>query len=199
MVQMVRRTRRQVESRDVIEVHATAWESPVGRVTLAVRDEGIVWIGRDADPDDEEGAEVRPRNFVDEVEKRVQTVRWVWEDEPDRTAPALDGLRRYFDGDPDSFETLPIAPVGTPFQLAVWEACARIPYAETVTYGELALMSGRPGAARAVGGAMNRNPIPFVIPCHRVVGAGGDLVGYGMGGLGVKRWLLDHEMRTRHH
>ncbi len=178
------------------EVHATAFEADIGRLTVALRDEGVVWIGRDSDPDDE-GPGTVPWKFTDEVGRHARTVRWVWEDVPKRTAPVVDGLRRYLDGDPRPFDGLVVAPVGTPFQLRVWEACARIPYGATVTYGELAAMAGRPGAARAVGGAMNRNPVPFVIPCHRVVASDGTLGGYGIGGLPVKRWLLDLERRHR--
>ncbi len=85
--------------------------------------------------------------------------------------------------------TVPIRPSGTPFQLAVWEVLRRIPYGETVPYGEVAARLGRPGAARAVGRATARNPLPVVVPCHRVIGSDGALTGYA-GGLGVKRTLL---------
>lgn len=81
---------------------------------------------------------------------------------------------------------------GSDFERAIWEAMARIPYGETVTYGTLAKQAGDAGAARAVGVACNRNPLPLVVPCHRVVGAGGALVGFG-GGLPLKRALLDFE------
>jgi methylated-DNA-[protein]-cysteine S-methyltransferase len=88
--------------------------------------------------------------------------------------------------------TFPIDPQGTAFDRRVWEAVARIPYGETRTYGEIAASLGSPGAARAVGTANGRNPVPPVIPCHRVVAAGGGLGGYG-GGLALKRRLLDLE------
>jgi methylated-DNA-[protein]-cysteine S-methyltransferase len=81
---------------------------------------------------------------------------------------------------------------GSPFERTIWEAMARIPYGETVTYGALAKEAGDPSAARAVGVACNRNPLPLIVPCHRVVGAGGALVGFG-GGLPLKRALLDFE------
>ena len=90
--------------------------------------------------------------------------------------------------------TFPIRPAGTPFELAVWQALERIPYGATRTYGEIAHDVGRPGAARAIGQANHKNPIPIVIPCHRVVAAGGKLGGYG-GGLNLKRRLLDLETR----
>lgn len=175
-----------------MEIHATTMESPIGPLTIALRPEGVVWVGRDGD--DGPHAEVPPLRFDREVGKYV-TVRWVWEDVPDATAPVADALRRYFHGDPDAFATIPVAPVGTAFQLKVWEACHRIPYGDTATYGALAAAVGKPQAARAIGGAMNRNPVPLIVPCHRVVGANGKLVGYGMGGTGVKQWLLEHERR----
>jgi methylated-DNA-[protein]-cysteine S-methyltransferase len=104
---------------------------------------------------------------------------------------AADQLAAYFAGERREF-SLQLRPSGTPFQLAVWEALRRIPYGETVSYGELAAWLGRPGAARAVGRANALNPLPVVVPCHRVIGAGGALTGYA-GGLGIKRALLDLE------
>ncbi len=105
---------------------------------------------------------------------------------PVRTAAAQ--LEEYFSGERTSF-ALALAPRGTVFQLAVWEALATIPYGETITYGELARCVGRPAASRAVGQANGANPLPIVYPCHRVVAAGGKLGGYG-GGLETKRRLL---------
>ena len=93
----------------------------------------------------------------------------------------LTGLRREF--------SLPLGPRGTPFQMEVWRALEAIPYGETITYGELARRIGRPKAVRAVGQANHRNPLPILLPCHRVVGANGTLTGYG-GGLELKEWLL---------
>ena len=87
---------------------------------------------------------------------------------------------------------LPLAPHGTPFQLEVWQALQRIPYGDTWSYADLARRIGRPDAVRAVGAANGRNPIPIVIPCHRVIGSNGQLIGFG-GGLPIKRWLLDLE------
>jgi methylated-DNA-[protein]-cysteine S-methyltransferase len=109
-------------------------------------------------------------------------------------AGVAERLDDYFAGALTDFD-LPLDPDGTPFQRRAWAALRAIPYGETISYGELAARMGRPDAARAVGSANNRNPIAIVIPCHRVVGANGQLVGYG-GGLGRKRWLLDHEARV---
>jgi methylated-DNA-[protein]-cysteine S-methyltransferase len=100
-------------------------------------------------------------------------------------------LREYFDGRRRRFEVA-LALHGSPFQLKVWRALREIPYATTASYGEIARRIGEPGAARAVGLANNRNPIALIVPCHRVIGATGRLVGYG-GGLAAKDWLLRHE------
>ena len=105
---------------------------------------------------------------------------------------ALRQLGAYFARDLKDFE-LPLAPVGTPFQQSVWTELRRVAYGETVSYGELAARMGmRPGGSRAVGLANGRNPIPIVIPCHRVVGAKGSLTGYA-GGVERKQTLLDLE------
>ena len=100
-------------------------------------------------------------------------------------------LEAYFAGELTDFD-LPLAPSGSGFQLAVWSALTRIPYGETASYGEIAAEVGRPDAVRAVGSTNGRNPIAVIIPCHRVIGADGSLVGYG-GGLPRKRLLLELE------
>lgn len=102
-------------------------------------------------------------------------------------------LEAYFAGELVRFD-LELAPEGTSFQQAVWQALRGIPYGETVSYGELARRVGKPKASRAVGAANGRNPLPIVIPCHRVIGANGTLTGYG-GGLQIKRALLELERR----
>lgn len=106
-------------------------------------------------------------------------------------AEAWKQLNEYFKGKRKEFD-LPLAPAGTEFQLRVWNALQMIPYGETRSYKETALMAGNEKACRAVGMANNRNPISIIIPCHRVIGANGDLVGYG-GGLDKKVFLLDLE------
>jgi methylated-DNA-[protein]-cysteine S-methyltransferase len=105
-----------------------------------------------------------------------------------------DLLVAYFEGEVDALDEIETHADGTPFQLKVWEALRTIPAGETATYGEIAAQVGEPGAARAVGMANAANPIPLIVPCHRVVRAGGKLGGYG-GGLPLKRALLDHEYR----
>ena len=100
-------------------------------------------------------------------------------------------LQEYFAGVRQTFD-LPLHPMGTPFQLTVWRELARIPYGATISYGELARRIGQPQAMRAVGAANGRNPLPIVLPCHRVIGADGSLTGFG-GGLPTKRFLLAME------
>jgi methylated-DNA-[protein]-cysteine S-methyltransferase len=124
-----------------------------------------------------------------------------WEPEPvawERT-PVLTETRRqldaYFRGALTSF-SVPVAPSGTPFQQEVWAALQAIPYGTTTSYRDLAATIRRPAAVRAVGAANGQNPIPIIIPCHRVIGSDGRLVGFG-GGLDTKRRLLDLEQRGR--
>ena len=113
---------------------------------------------------------------------------------PEPLQEAKRQLLDYFGGERRGFD-LSLAPAGTAFQRRVWTELRRIPYGETVSYGELARRIGRPTASRAVGAANGRNPLAIVVPCHRVIGADGTLVGYG-GGLGVKETLLAHERRV---
>lgn len=105
---------------------------------------------------------------------------------------AADKLTAYFAGDLHALEDLPTATAGTPFQRAIWTALRTIPVGQTWTYGRLAAHVGRPDAIRAAGTANGANPVNLVVPCHRVIGAGGSLTGYG-GGLDRKKWLLTHE------
>ena len=106
-------------------------------------------------------------------------------------ANACEQLRAYFAGVLQAFN-ITLSPAGTVFQQSVWEELLRIPYGETISYGELARRLGKPGSPRAVGLANGRNPISIVVPCHRVIGASGKLTGYG-GGLERKAALLDFE------
>jgi methylated-DNA-[protein]-cysteine S-methyltransferase len=113
---------------------------------------------------------------------------------PDAVTEAVKQIDAYFTGALVEF-SLPLNPAGTAFQRQVWLALADIPYGATESYGELAARIGNPKACRAVGLANGRNPIPLVLPCHRVIGADGSLTGYG-GGLELKKRLLDHERRV---
>src|SRR5690606_34952864 len=111
---------------------------------------------------------------------------------PGSLGEAGDRLRDYFEGDILAIEGLPVLTAGTPFQRRIWELLRHIPAGTTVSYGELAKRIGSPTASRAVGMANGANPIPIVVPCHRVIGANGKLTGFG-GGMDRKRWLLSHE------
>jgi len=106
-------------------------------------------------------------------------------------AAAVRQLGEYFAGARDGFD-LDLYMTGTDFEARVWKRLARIPHGETCTYAEIARAAGAPGAARAAGAAVGKNPVPIIVPCHRVVGANGSLTGFG-GGLDRKRWLLAHE------
>ncbi len=118
-----------------------------------------------------------------------------WYYEKHLKSEAVSQLRAYFNGELRKFN-LPLALEGTPFQQAVWNALQQIPYGETASYGDIAKSIGRPKAVRAVGGANGKNPIPIVVPCHRVIGSNGHLTGFGSG-LPIKAALLEHE--CKHH
>ena len=116
-----------------------------------------------------------------------------WRESAEYLGETVRQLLAYFAGELEAFD-LPLVPQGTPFQLAVWKRLCEIPYGETISYGELARRVGNPNASRAVGLANGSNPIPIVIPCHRVIGSNGKLTGYG-GGLPIKEKLLALERR----
>jgi methylated-DNA-[protein]-cysteine S-methyltransferase len=107
-------------------------------------------------------------------------------------AGVIGAIREYFAGRGDAFDSLAVDAGGTPFQQRVWAALRRIPPGRTISYRDLATMAGVPAATRAVGGANGANPVPLIVPCHRVIAANGRLGGYG-GGLDRKAWLLRHE------
>jgi methylated-DNA-[protein]-cysteine S-methyltransferase len=111
------------------------------------------------------------------------------------TNEAANQVQEYLAGKRKEFE-LPLDPQGSAFQQQVWSALSNIPYGETRSYQQVAQMIGKPQAMRAVGGANNKNPLPIIIPCHRVIGVNGDLVGY-VAGLKIKKFLLDLEQAHR--
>ena len=147
-------------------------DSPIGQLLLAGDGDGLKMIGF-------------PHG------KGQVTVEASWELSSDCFADASAQLREYFDGKRRHFE-LQLAATGTRFQLAVLTALQTIPHGETRSYRDIAEQVGRPQAVRAVGAANGRNPLPIVIPCHRVIGADGSLTGFG-GGLAAKRFLLELE------
>ena len=144
-------------------------DSPVGRLLLAGDGESLIQVCFPSGP--------RPLQ---------PTHDWIDDAAPFRTAIAQ--LGEYFAGERHRFD-LPLAPRGTDFQRRVWRALTEIPYGRTISYGELARRIGNPSASRAVGLANGANPLPIVVPCHRVIGADGSLTGFG-GGLPIKRKLL---------
>ena len=128
-------------------------------------------------------------SFADGSKTKYARDEWHHDDAPFRAA--TDQLQAYFAGELQSFD-FDMELRGTDFQVSVWNALLTIPYGETISYGELARRIGRPSASRAVGAANGANPIPVVVPCHRVIGKDNSLTGYASG-IDVKRWLLEHE------
>jgi len=116
-----------------------------------------------------------------------------WRHDPPAFVQPIEQMNAWFAGELRRFE-LPLAHGGTAFQQGVWQALSMIPFGETLGYRDLAQRIGRPNASRAVGAANGANPLPIVVPCHRVVGADGSLTGFA-GGVPAKRWLLEHEAR----
>jgi methylated-DNA-[protein]-cysteine S-methyltransferase len=171
-----RRFRSAALAEGLLDVSYALEDTPLGTLLLAKTERGLCRIGYDPDPDRD--AEMLARVFG----RRVL-----------QAPGALDDARRqldeYFEGRRQTFELQVDLGLSRDFSRRVLLELARVPYGEVTTYGALASRAGRPRAARAVGTVMNRNPIPIVLPCHRVVGASGSLVGYG-GGLERKQALL---------
>jgi methylated-DNA-[protein]-cysteine S-methyltransferase len=140
------------------------------------------------------GDEAGLRHIEFEKHKRTLTIEEDWQRKPHFFKPVKEQLAAYFNGDLKQFELL-LTPAGTAFQLSVWEALKKIPYGELASYSDIAAAIGTPKAVRAVGGANARNPIPIIIPCHRVIGSDGSLTGFG-GGLTIKQRLIDLERRS---
>ncbi|HEY1757341.1 MAG TPA: methylated-DNA--[protein]-cysteine S-methyltransferase [Bryobacteraceae bacterium] len=145
-------------------------DSPIGPLLIAGDQEGL-----------------RSIQFPNQGKTAKPEQGWI-ESDSGAAAEAAAQLRQYFAGRRSEFD-LPLAPEGTQFQLAVWRELQKIPFGQTISYGELARRIGKPKASRAVGSANGANQIPIVIPCHRVIAAGGKLGGFG-GGLPVKEALL---------
>ncbi len=160
----------------------TTLPSPIGTLTIVANGDAVVAIDWDGETAHE--ALLGDGEIVDVAPT----------DHP-ALAAAVEQLGEYFDGDRVDFD-IPLDPAGTAFQHQAWDALVRIPFGETVSYGEQAVMLGDKNKARAVGAANGKNPIPIVVPCHRVVGSNGHLTGFA-GGLDAKAWLLDHEFKVR--
>lgn len=153
-------------------------ETPIGRLLLAGDGAALTLLG-----------------FPSGSMARRHEPGWQQDAAPFREVSAQ--LAQYFAGQRQGFD-LPLAPQGTPFQQQVWATLQEIPFGQTWSYGQLAARIGKPMASRAVGAANGLNPIPVIIPCHRVIGANGKLTGFG-GGLDTKRYLLDLEARGSQH
>lgn len=132
---------------------------------------------------------------VDFMDEGNATMPEGWQEDKQALAPFAEQFDAYFAGELQAF-CLPLSLTGTPFQQQVWHSLTTIPYAETISYGEQALRLGKAKAVRAVGAANGRNPLPIVLPCHRVIGKNGQLTGYA-GGMARKRWLLDFEQKNK--
>ena len=152
-------------------------DTPIGELLLAGEDGALSLIG-----------------FPKGSMRRDPEADWIYNEKP--LAEARRQLEEYFAGERKAFD-LPLQLGGTEFQVSVLEALQKIPYGETVSYGEIAKRIGRPRAMRAVGAANGRNPIPIVVPCHRVIGSSGDLTGFG-GGIDTKEALLRLEAENTH-
>ena len=174
-----RRFRDAAAAEGLLDVGFDVLDSPIGPLLVAATNRGLARIFFDAEP------ELHLERLAQAYGPRVL-----------RSAGSVDSAHRqldeYFSGSRSSFELDVDLRGSAPFAQHVLDELARVPYGQTTTYGTLAAKVGSPRGARAVGMVMNRNPIPIVLPCHRVVGSDGSLTGFG-GGLGVKRALLDHE------
>jgi methylated-DNA-[protein]-cysteine S-methyltransferase len=160
-------------------IETTPLDTPVGTMHVGVRDGRLCLL-----------------ELNDEARFRRRLQRSGEASEPARSPAArriIDALRRYFSGDMRALDDIEVDPLGgTDFQRRVWHALRSIPAGTTISYATLARRIRAPKAVRAVGAANGANPVPIVLPCHRVIGADGSLTGYG-GGLPTKRWLLQHE------
>jgi methylated-DNA-[protein]-cysteine S-methyltransferase len=163
-----------METLEMTRTH-TVVPSPIGPLTAVVEDGDLVGLYM-------------------ELSRRPPAPEVVGQRSNDGFEQVVTQLGEYFGGARRVFD-LPLRPAGNDFQTAVWDQLVRIPYGEPRSYGEVARALGDPGAAQAVGAANGRNPLAIVVPCHRVIGADGTLVGYG-GGLTRKRFLLDLEQRS---
>jgi len=160
----------------VVSPRRSTIQSPVGPLVLIADDGGLTHI-------------LFRTHTLDDLGLSHHDVPEVTDDLVLNSAAAQ--LREYFDGDRAEFD-VPLHIDGNDFEVAVWKAMQTIPYGETISYGEQAEIAGHAGAFQAVGATNGRNPIPIIVPCHRVIGSDGSLVGFG-GGLAMKRQLLDLE------
>jgi methylated-DNA-[protein]-cysteine S-methyltransferase len=155
-------------------IHYDYLETPIGALLLAADEHGLRYVEF---PRADQGTRIDAH----------------WQRSRAHLVDVIEQLEAYFAGELHAFD-LALAAEGTGFRKTVWDELVRIPYGETISYGELARRIGDPSASRAVGAANGANPLPVIVPCHRVIGANGKLTGFG-GGLPTKQWLLQHERR----
>ncbi len=159
-------------------IYTTTYKSPLGKLELESDGKSLTRVRLPGEP------KLPPHGAGAGAD--IQFVR-----DPKPFAAIIAQLDEYFAGTRRRFD-LPLAPRGTPFQLKVWRELRKIPYGKTITYAVLAHRAGNDAACRAVGAANGRNPLPIVVPCHRVIGSDGSLTGFG-GGIAAKRKLLELE------
>ena len=162
----------------MMRIYVSEMQSPVGTLHLASSDQGVVCINLSGRED-----------FLKDLEKRIPDMEL--EENDSKNKGVIRQLKEYFSGARKDFD-LPLHLIGTEFHKLVWRQLCQVPFGQTASYKEIAVKIGKPKAMRAVGQANHRNPIPIIIPCHRIIGANGHLVGFG-GGLDKKRFLLSHE------
>jgi methylated-DNA-[protein]-cysteine S-methyltransferase len=168
-------------------LYRTTMPSPVGELTLVADDTALRTISWQTHGADDADRRVPPNGIDRSIDLSIDRLAG----EHPVLALATRQLQEYFDGSRTEFD-IPLALEGTPFQRQAWSVLRSIPFGATMSYGEQAAALGDRKRARAVGAANGRNPIPIVVPCHRVVGSNGHLTGFG-GGIDAKAWLLDHE------
>lgn len=157
----------------LVPIYYSYYVSPIGRLLLLSQNDKLT-------------------NLDLTLEQIAPNPKWILDENRPLFLQVKQALDRYFKGEKETFEQIPLAPQGTLFQQQIWAALRQIDYGNTATYGGLAELIHHPKAVRAVGGAVGRNPISIIIPCHRVLGKQRQLTGFG-GGLPAKRFLLDLE------
>jgi methylated-DNA-[protein]-cysteine S-methyltransferase len=148
------------------------FKTPIGQLKIAADDEGLRYV-------------MFEKNKYEAPDENT------WRRDAKLLANAREQLQAYFSGDLKTFD-IALSPQGTDFQKQVWQTLAKIPFGKTWSYADVAKKVDSPKAVRAIGAANGRNPIPIILPCHRVIGSNGTLTGYA-GGLPIKQWLLEHE------
>ena len=162
----------------MMKIYVSELPSPIGTLYLASSDQGVVCISLSG-----------RQHFLKDLKRLVPDMEL--EEDERKNKGVIKQLQEYFSGARKDFD-LPLHLIGTEFQKQVWRQLMKVSFGQTASYKEIADQIGKPKAMRAVGQANHRNPVPIIIPCHRIIGANSQLVGFG-GGLDMKRFLLSHE------